>query len=54
MVNISSKSEVRYLNFPGRQKPLIEGGGGGLHVTCDAHFPTRTRDDVCVHICEIS
>ena len=25
---------------------------GGFHVTCDAHFLTRTRDDVCKHVCE--
>ena len=27
---------------------------GGLHVTCDANVRTRTRDDVCEHVCEVS
>ena len=34
----------------GGQKPLL----GGLHVTCDAHFRTRPRDDVCEHVYEYS
>ena len=29
------------------------GGGGGLDVTCDDHFRTHTRDDVCEHVCEV-
>ena len=37
----------------GGQKPPIR-WGGGLHVTCDAHVRTRTRDDVCEHMCEVS
>ena len=28
--------------------------GGRLHVTCDDHVRTRTRDDVCEHVCEVS
>ena len=36
--------------FQGGQKTLL----GGLHVTCDAHFRTRTRDDVCEHASEVS
>ena len=24
-----------------------------IHVTCDAHFRTYTRDDVCEHVCEV-
>ena len=27
---------------------------GGFHVTCDAHVQTRTRVDVCEHVCEVS
>ena len=27
---------------------------GGFQVTCDAHVRTRTRDDVCEHVCEAS
>ena len=32
------------------RSPLL----GELHMTCDAHFRTRTRDDVCEHVCEVS
>ena len=34
----------------GGRSPLLE----GLHVTCDAHFRTRTRDDVCKLVCGVS
>ena len=34
--------------FQGGKPPL-----GGLHVTCDAHVRTRTRDDVCERVCEV-
>ena len=43
MVQFSSKLEV--FEFSGEVS---------LHVTCDAHFQTRTRDDVCEHVREIS
>ena len=36
----------------GGQKPPIW-GGGGLYVTCDAHFQTRIRDDVREYMCEV-
>ena len=36
--------------FQGSRSPVL----GGLHVTCDAHVPTRTRDDVSEHVCEVS
>ena len=36
--------------FQGGRSPLL----GGLHVTCDAHVQTHTRDDVCEHVCEVS
>ena len=30
------------------------GGGGGLHMTCDAQVRTRARDDVCCErVCEV-
>ena len=35
--------------FQGGRSPLL----GGLHVTCDAHFQTCTRDDVCEQVCEV-
>ena len=35
--------------FQGGQPPIR----GGLHVTCDAHVQTRTRDDVYEHVCEV-
>ena len=34
--------------FQGGRSPLVR----GLHVTCDTHFRTRTRDDVCEHVCQ--
>ena len=36
--------------FQGEQPPIK----GGLHVTCDAHVRTHTRDGVCEHVCEVS
>ena len=48
MVKISSKSEVFQFSG-GAEAPYW----GGLHVTCDAHFQTRTRYDICEHVCEI-
>ena len=37
------------------RSPYWGGGvaGEGLHVTCEAHFQTCTRN-VCEHICEVS
>ena len=36
--------------FQGWKSPLL----GGLHVTCDAHVRTCTRDEICEHVCEAS
>ena len=57
-VNMCAKlRHNRLRNEVCRMVTPFQGGSpllGGLHVTCDAHFRTHTRDNVCEHVCEVS
>ena len=57
MIMCAKFRDNRLWNEVSRAVMSFQGGSpllGGLHMTCDAHVRTRTRDHVCEHVCEVS